>query len=161
MNRVRIYHRAQQLLPAAIQTAGLHGVAMSSGQLRYLLFGLLLGRESRGAIALELARHAVDAIQHEGLAYFDGATCSRGALSGGALSYYEAWRHLSPEGQGGHAVVCGEWMGTAHDDIAPGRWRSLEASLGDGAYLTREVGRDAWLAVLPTARLVVYGWRDR
>lgn len=161
MNRVRVYRRAQQLLPAAIHTVGLHGMAMSSGQLRYLLFGLLPARESHGAVALELARGAVDAIRYQGLAYFEGATCSRGALSGGAPSRYETWRHLSLEGQGGDPVVCAEWIGVARDGVAPGRWRTVEASWREGAYLTREVGRDAWLAVLPSACLAVYGWQDR
>lgn len=161
MNRVRVYRRAQQLLPAAIHTVGLHGMAMSSGQLRYLLFGLLPARQSHGAVALELARGAVDAIRYQGLAYFDGATCSRGALCGGAPSHYETWQQLSPDGQCGDPVGCGEWIGVARDGVAPGRWRTVEASWREGAYLTREVGRDAWLAVLPSARLVVYGWQDR
>ena len=160
MNRVRIYHRAQQVLPTAIQTAGLRGLAMSAGQLRYLLFGLLLSHESRGAVVLELARHVVAAIQREGLAYFEGATRSRGALAGGTPSYYEAWRHLSSEQQDGHHTVYAEWMGVMDDGVLPGERRGLEAAWHDDAYLTRDIGRDAWLAVLPAAAVVLYSWRD-
>ena len=161
MNRVRIDHRAQQVLPDAIQTVGLRGLAMSTGQLRHLLFGLLLGDESRGAVMLELARQAVDAIQQQGLAYFDGATRSRGVLSGDAPTHYEAWQHLSPDAERGRVAGCGEWMDAAHDGLAPGRWHRLETAWRERVYLTHEIGRNAWLAVLPTARLVVYGWRDR
>ena len=110
---------------------------------------------------LELARHAVAAIQQQGLAYFDGATRSRGVLSGDAPSHYEAWQHLLPDAERGRVAGCGEWMDAAHDGLAPGRCHRLETALHEGVYLTHEIGRDAWLAVLPTARLVVYGWRDR
>ena len=36
MNRVRLYHRAQQLLPSAIETSGLQRFAMTPGQLQCL-----------------------------------------------------------------------------------------------------------------------------
>ena len=107
------------------------------------------------------ARQAVDAIQQQGLAYFDGATRSRGVLSGDAPSHYEAWQHLSPDAERGRVAGCREWMDAAQDGLAPGRWHRLETAWRERVYLTHEIGRNAWLAVLPTARLVVYGWRDR
>lgn len=160
MNRVRLYHRAQQVLPEAIQTAGLRGLAMSAGQVRHLLFGVVRGDDSHGAVVLELARRAVAAIQRQGLGYFWGATRSRGALVGGAPSYYETWRHLSSEQQDGHHAVYAEWMGVMDDSVLPGERRGLEAAWHDGAYLTRDIRRDAWLVVRPGARVVVYSWRD-
>ena len=45
MNRVRIYHRAQQVLPSAIETSGMQRFAMSPGQLQCMLLGLLVGYE--------------------------------------------------------------------------------------------------------------------
>lgn len=160
MNRVRLYHRAQQLLPEAIQTAGLRGLAMSAGQLRHLLFGLLRGHDSRGAVMLELARHAVAAIQRQGLAYFEGATRSRGALVGGAPSDYEAWRPLSPEQHAVHAEVCSDWMDVTGHGALPGDRHEREAPWPDAAYFTRDTRHEAWLVVRPAARVVVYSWRD-
>lgn len=153
MNRARIYHRAQQLLPSALETAGMPCFAMPPVQLGSTRC------ESQGAVVLALSAHAADAIQREGLAYFDEATVARGALSWGGPAHYDAWRRSpSPE----------TWCGV---DIAPGTWprnvdvddrmrRRLSMARRDSAYHTRRSTGGAWLWVLPDERLVVYRWRD-
>ncbi|WP_155944738.1 hypothetical protein [Pseudoxanthomonas sp. Root630] len=161
MNRVRIYHRAQQLLPSVVETSGLQRFAMSPGQLQCLLFGLLLRCESHGAVVLELSDPAATAIQRDGLAYFDGATTSRGVLSSRGPTRYEAWRPSPlPDTWSKWDDASGLWPGIAHADIGPGMRRRLSAAWQEGAYYTRDTRGGAWLVVLPAERLIVYSWWD-
>ncbi len=161
MNRVRIYHRAQQLLPAVVETSGMQRFAMSPGQLQCMLFALLLRCESHGAVVLELSDHAADAIQRNGLSYFEGATTSRGALSRRGPAHYEAWRRSPlPEAWSHTETSTGLWPGVAHVDVGAGMRRRLSAAWQDGAYYTQRTHGGGWLVVLPAERLVVYSWWD-
>lgn len=161
MNRARIYHRAQQLLPAAIETSGMQRFAMSPGQLECMLLGLLMRYESHGAVVLELSDDAAEAIRREGLAYFDGATVARGALSRRGPARYDAWRRSPlPEAWSRTEAAPGLWPGVAHVDVGAGMRRRLSTAWRDGAYYTRKSTGRAWLVVLPAERLVVYSWWD-
>jgi len=159
MNRVRLYRRAQQLLPPAIETSGMRRFALPPDPLRCLLPGPSPRRASHGAVMLELSDHAAAAIARQGLAYFDGATTSRGVLPPRGPTQYEpwrrsplpeAWRHMAPES--------GLWPGVAHADA--GMHRRLSVAWRDGAYYTQLRNGVGWLVVLPGERLVVYSWRD-
>lgn len=161
MNRVRIYHRAQQLLPAAVETSGMQRFAMSPGQLQCMLFGLLLRCESHGAVVLELSDQSAAAIGRQGLAYFEGATTSRGALSRRGPAHYDPWRRSPlPEAWSRTETGSGLWPGVAHVDVGAGMRRRLSTAWRDGAYYTRTTTGRAWLVVLPDERLVVYSWWD-
>jgi len=161
MNRVRIYHRAQQVLPAAIETSGMQRFAMSPGQLECMLLGLLVRCESHGAVVLALSDPAATAIRREGLDYFDGATLARGVLSSRGPARYEAWRPSPlPETWRKWDDGSGLWPGVMHVDVGPGMRRRLSTAWQEGAYFTRDTRGGAWLVVLPSERLVVYSWWD-
>lgn len=161
MNRVRIYHRAQQLLPAAIETSGMQRFAMSPGQLECMLLGLLLRCESHGAVVLELSDRAAEAIERQGLAYFDGATTSRGTLSRRGPAHYAPWRRSPlPDAWSRTEAAPGLWPGVAHVDVGAGLRRRLATAWRDGAYYTQQSAGGGWLVVLPSERLVVYSWWD-
>lgn len=161
MNRVRLYHRAQQVLPSVVETSGLQRFAMTPGQLQCLLFGLLLRCESHGAVVLELSDSAAAAIQRDGLAYFEGATTSRGVLSSRGPAHYEAWQPSPlPDTWSKWDDSSGLWPGVAHADIGNGMRGRLRAAWQEGAYYTRDTRGGAWLVVLPTERLIVYSWWD-
>ncbi|MBD9469365.1 hypothetical protein [Pseudoxanthomonas sp. PXM01] len=161
MNRARIYHRAQQVLPSVIETSGMQRFAMSQGQLECMLLSLLVRCETHGAVVLQLSDDAADAIRRDGLAYFEGATVARGALSRRGPARYAAWRRSPlPEEWGRAEAAPGLWPGVGHVDVGAGMGRRLSKAWQDGAYYTQERAGGAWLVVLPDERLVVYSWWD-
>ena len=161
MNRARIYHRAQQLLPSALETSGMQRFAASTGQLECMLMSLLVRCETHGAVVLDLSDRAADAIRREGLAYFKEATVARGALSRRGPARYEAWRRSPlPEAWGRIEASPDLWPGVAHADVGSGMRRRLSTAWQDGAYYTEKTTGGAWLVVLPHERLVVYSWWD-
>ncbi len=135
MNRVSIHRRAQQLLPADIQTSGVLQFGMKPGQVEGMLLDSLFGGHAQGVVVMRLAGATAVAIQRLGLAFFERAHVARAGLWKQARTKYGQWQRLDE----GNAV-------------APVR-------MGAG-YLAGTLDGQAWLAVLPVERLVVYGWLE-
>ncbi|WP_442684109.1 hypothetical protein ACSBPQ_05915 [Stenotrophomonas sp. JC08] len=137
MNRVLIHRRAQQLLPAAIETSGLLQFGLSPVQAGEMVLDCLFGTVARGVVVLRLAADALPGIRRQGLAFFAQARVARGGLAGAAPVRYAQWRQLRL----GPNVPSSGWTGTA--------------------YVVASRDGRAWLAVLPVERLVICGWMGR
>ncbi len=133
MNRISIHRRAQQLLPAGIETSGLLQFGMLPGQMEGMLLDSLFGGDAGGIVVLRLANHTAAAIQRQGLVFFAQAQQARAGLLRHAPARY-------------------------------GHWRQVRGGAGQGAagaspmYAAATLDAQAWLAVLPVERLVLYGW---
>lgn len=135
MNRVSIHRRAQQLLPADIETSGLLQFGMSPGQIEDMLLDSLFGGDTQGVVVLRLANNTAVAIQRQGLAFFEQAHQARAGLLQDGPTRYGAWRQMQLDA-GQNAALA---------------WNRL-------AYFAAGLDGQCWLAVLPVERLVVYGW---
>ncbi|MCD9087646.1 hypothetical protein [Stenotrophomonas sp. SY1] len=133
MNRVSIHRRAQQLLPADIETSGLLQFGMSPGEVEDMLLDSLFGSDAHGVVVLRLAGATAVAIQRQGLAFFEQAHVARAGLPHQSPTRYGPWQQVQLENTL-------DWKGAA--------------------YFAAALGGQAWLAVLPIERLVVYGWLD-
>jgi hypothetical protein len=160
-NRVRIYYRAQQVIPAVIEISGIQEFGMSPGQINCMVMALLVRCESSGAVVLNLSDCTVDAISKNGLAFFDNATVARGALSHRGPAAYESWQFSPlPEEWFRTETLSGLWHGAARAGINASMRKRLAAAGQQGVFYTRKIGGDATLVVIPSERLVVYTWSD-
>lgn len=143
MNRVSIHRRAQQLLPAGIETCGLLNFGMVPGQLERVLLGSAFRGQARGMVVLRLAAATALAIQRAGLAFFAQSKVARAGLARQLPARYGRWRQVK--------------LGAA-ERVTGARVADQAAALQRTGYFAIAQDKRGWLAVLPVERLVVYGW---
>lgn len=132
MNRISIHRRAQQLLPAAIETSGLLQLGMSPDQMAGIVLESIFGGDAGGIVVLRLASRTAAAIQRQGLVFFAQARQARAGLPRHAPARYGHWRQV----RGG--------AGQGAAGTSP-------------MYAAATLDAQSWLAVLPVERLVLYG----
>jgi hypothetical protein len=160
-NRVRIYHRAQQVIPAVIETSGMREFGMSTGQLECMLMALLIRCESSGAVVLTLSDRTLEAISKDGLSFFDNAKQARGELSRRGPTAYESWKFSPlPEEWFRTETLSGLWHGAARAGMSSSMRKRLAAAAQKEVFYTQKVGGRATLVIIPSERLVVYSWSD-
>jgi hypothetical protein len=153
----------RRYLPGKLQVTG--SVFIDSNEdVGTVVMALLVRPEFCGTAIFELSPATRRAIEADGLAFFEGATWSRGRFDKngtgpeGAAQTYEAWqRGPLPHDWTRHGL----WSGLLCTDISPKMARLLNQAAADpGAVYTQSIGGGNALVVLPSLGWVVFTYWD-